>query len=222
MFAWIRSLMNLGDAGARSFTTPGPVTPAERGRLIESLDELIKTPGKACYQTLTRLASSTTKDEFINLLHCPALVGSAVRDGELVQEIDSPAKRKRTQLFNPSMVNLFVKGGNIQQSIFLLRKPMEGQNALSIKVFRIGRDPNSDVLMSDFAISREHAVVELEDDSYHLQDLASSNGTFVNGTRLGRDSLLLEEGDSIRFARYEFLFLGAGDLYELLKSLETP
>lgn len=221
MISWLKTLLSQEDGVSPRSSNGSPSGQASRSHLIDSLDQLIKTPGKACYQTLTQLAASTSKDEFINFVHCPALVGSAVRDGQLIQEIDPSGRRKLTQLFTPSLVNLFVKGGSIQQSIFLLRKPLAGQSSLSMKLFRIGREASSDLLMVDFAISREHAVIELEDDGYHLQDLASSNGSFVNGNRLGKDSVRLEEGDSIRFARYEFLFLGAGDLYELLKGLAS-
>ena len=114
------------------------------------------------------------------------------------------------------MVNLFVQGGNIEQSIFLLRKPLTGVSSSDIKIFRVGRDQNSDIQIVDVAISNEHAVIKLESDGYYLQDRASSNGTFVNGMKLDRDRVLLEDGDSVRIARYEFIFLGSGELYDLL------
>jgi hypothetical protein len=216
MFGWLKTLV-AGTSGSKRPGASGAITSAERRRLIKSLDDLLRTPGKACYQTLTRLASATTQEEFTDLVHCPALVGSAIRDGELMQQASAPAgKRKKTQVFSPSMVNLFVQGGSIEQSIFLFRKPLSGVSSSDMKIFRVGRDPNVDILMVDFAISGEHAVIKLESNGYYLQDLASSNGTFVNGTRLGRERVLLEEGDSIRFARYEFVFLNSGELHELL------
>lgn len=88
-----------------------------------------------------------------------------------------------------------------------------------MKIFRVGRDQNSDIQMVDVAISSEHAVIKLENNGYYLQDLASSNGTFVNGMKLGRERVLLEGGDSVRFARYEFIFLGSGELYDMLTGL---
>ncbi len=219
MFRWLKSLVG-GVSSSKGLGSPGAVTPAEQRHLIESLDDLLKTPGKACYRTLSRLVASTTPHEFIDLVHCPALVGSAVRDGELMQQAPAPlAKRKKTQVFSPSMINLFVQGANIEQSIFLLRKPLTGVSSSGMKIFRVGRDQNSDIQMVDVAISSEHAVIKLENDGYYLQDLASSNGTFVNGMKLGRERVLLEGGDSVRFARYEFIFLGSGELYDMLTGL---
>lgn len=216
MFRWLKSLVG-STCSSKGLRPSGAGTTAERHRLIESLDDLLRTPGKACYRTLSRLVASTTQHEFIDFVHCPALVGSAVRDGELMQQAPTPAaKRKKTQVFSPSMVNLFVQGGNIEQSIFLLRKPPTGVSSADIKIFRLGRDQNSDIQIVDVAISNEHAVIKLESDGYYLQDLASSNGTFVNGLKLDRERVLLEDGDSVRFARYEFIFLGSGELYDLL------
>jgi hypothetical protein len=219
MFRWLKSLVG-SVSHSKGLKSAGAATPAEQHHLIESLDDLLKTPGKACYRTLSRLVASTTQHEFIDLVHCPALVGSAVRDGELMKQGSEPvAKRKKTQLFSPSMVNLFVQGGNIEQSIFLLRKPLTGVSSSGMKIFRVGRDQNSDIQMVDVAISSEHAVIKLESDGYYLQDLASSNGTFVNGMKLGRERVLLEGGDSVRFARYEFIFIGSGELHDLLNGL---
>ena len=47
----------------------------------------------------------------------------------------------------------------------------------------IGRS-GADVPLSDSEISRAHAAVEIEDDLVTLVDLASTNGTFVNGNRI--------------------------------------
>jgi predicted Zn finger-like uncharacterized protein len=52
----------------------------------------------------------------------------------------------------------------------------------------IGRS-GADVSLSDSEISREHAAVEIADDIVTLVDLASTNGTFVNGTRIERADL---------------------------------
>jgi pSer/pThr/pTyr-binding forkhead associated (FHA) protein len=60
-------------------------------------------------------------------------------------------------------------------------------------------------------------VVEIRGEGYYLKDLGSSNGTFVNGSLIDDRGTLLKGGDSVRFARYEFLFLTADGLFELLK-----
>jgi len=52
----------------------------------------------------------------------------------------------------------------------------------------IGRT-GADVSLSDSEISREHAAIEVADDVVSLVDLASTNGTFVNGSRIERAEL---------------------------------
>jgi hypothetical protein len=185
---------------------------------MRSLDDLIKTPGKACYRTLVALATTSTKDDFIYAVHCPAFVGSGIRDGELerVSPTGPSGKAQKTQMFNPSMRAFLVEGASIEQSIFLLRKPIEGRVS-ELRQFTIGRTQANDILMNDYAISRAHAVVELRGESYYLKDLGSSNGTYVNGFLIDDRGTLLADGDMVRFARYEFQFLTASGLFELLK-----
>jgi pSer/pThr/pTyr-binding forkhead associated (FHA) protein len=62
----------------------------------------------------------------------------------------------------------------------------------------IGRNPTTDVTLLDESISREHALVLLEEesDSFQIEDLQSTNGTRVNGKRVR--SAPLEHGDEIQ------------------------
>jgi predicted component of type VI protein secretion system len=48
----------------------------------------------------------------------------------------------------------------------------------------IGRDGNNDLVMDSSAISRDHAVVKVEDGRWYLEDRGSFNGTYLNGTRV--------------------------------------
>ena len=53
------------------------------------------------------------------------------------------------------------------------------------KEFRIGRAPNSDLVLDDDYVSAQHARLQKVDDGWLLQDLNSTNGTFVDGVRIG-------------------------------------
>lgn len=56
---------------------------------------------------------------------------------------------------------------------------------------------NAVVFNDDSAVSRYHARIVLADDGYWLEDLGSSNGTFVNGQRL-ESAVLLGNGDQFK------------------------
>lgn len=84
---------------------------------------------------------------------------------------------------------------------------LNNQNNVSSKEFElikseitIGRDDGVDIVISTPAVSRRHARLMMEGNNYILEDLGSSNGTFVNGDRLiGRRSL--KAGDQIRLGQ---------------------
>jgi pSer/pThr/pTyr-binding forkhead associated (FHA) protein len=70
---------------------------------------------------------------------------------------------------------------------------------------KIGRGRRNHIIIHDNEVSREHCELTLVGDDYELRDLGSSNGTFVNGQRVGEDGWVLksdcivEIGDSITF-----------------------
>src|SRR6202044_3445667 len=50
--------------------------------------------------------------------------------------------------------------------------------------YRIGRDPQADVVVSDPRVSWDHAVLRHSGSNWLLEDFGSTNGTFVNGQRV--------------------------------------
>jgi pSer/pThr/pTyr-binding forkhead associated (FHA) protein len=60
----------------------------------------------------------------------------------------------------------------------------------------IGRDPSNDIVINDAEVSRKHARLLFQDELYVLEDLGSTNGTFINGQRL-ESPQVLEPGDMI-------------------------
>ncbi len=70
----------------------------------------------------------------------------------------------------------------------------------------IGRNPTTHITLLDEGISREHALVHFDEDApgYVIEDLASTNGTKVNGKRVR--SAVLAEGDEIQIGQTLFRF----------------
>jgi serine phosphatase RsbU (regulator of sigma subunit)/pSer/pThr/pTyr-binding forkhead associated (FHA) protein len=76
--------------------------------------------------------------------------------------------------------------------------------------FRIGRQPDNNLVLRDSRISRSHARIVAENGAYVLEDANSRHGTFVNGQRVERQSL--RNSDRIEF--------GSNDSFSLLFALD--
>ena len=80
------------------------------------------------------------------------------------------------------------------------------QHLLDSSALIVGRDPQSGLsLSSDDYASTRHARVEPRPDGVWVEDLGSTNGTFVNGDRLTRPHLL-RPGDVIRIGQTDLRF----------------
>ncbi|MGO9434081.1 MAG: sigma 54-interacting transcriptional regulator [Terracidiphilus sp.] len=69
----------------------------------------------------------------------------------------------------------------------------------------VGRDSANNLSLRDRAVSRRHFTISKSDAAFHLIDLESHNGTFVNGIPVRRK--LLTHGDTLRVGRCELVFL---------------
>ena len=69
----------------------------------------------------------------------------------------------------------------------------------------IGRRPDSDVFLDDVTVSRDHALVVRRGEEFHLDDLGSLNGTYVNRRRI--ESQHLVDGDELQVGKYKLTFL---------------
>jgi hypothetical protein len=72
---------------------------------------------------------------------------------------------------------------------------VKGQKWHSEKPLRIGRMPDYEICVDETSVSRRHAEVTLLDASWVVRDLGSTNGTIVNGIRVGPVGQQLQRGD---------------------------
>ena len=71
----------------------------------------------------------------------------------------------------------------------------------------IGRNRTSQIVLNNNTISKDHAIIEFDQDGNAIiKDLNSSNGTYVNGQRLKFNPIRLKTGDKITFGKYEAEF----------------
>jgi hypothetical protein len=69
----------------------------------------------------------------------------------------------------------------------------------------IGRSPDCDVFLDDVTVSRRHAELVRDGDTFTISDLGSLNGTFVNRKRI--ESAQLEDDDEVQIGKYRLTFL---------------
>ena len=86
-----------------------------------------------------------------------------------------------------------------------LTDPTGRAHALTGEVTMIGRAVENAIVVSSKRISREHACVRLEGWRVILEDLGSTNGTFLNGQRIS-EPVQLRDGDQIKVGDVQFVF----------------
>src|SRR5262249_6167517 len=88
--------------------------------------------------------------------------------------------------------------------LITLQGPEIGRKyALNTSPAILGRQLDCTICLDAKAVSRQHAQILCENGNYFVEDLQSSNGTFVNGTRiLGKTPLT--ERDTLQIGPYTF------------------
>jgi hypothetical protein len=69
----------------------------------------------------------------------------------------------------------------------------------------IGRRPYNDVVIDNLAVSGEHAALQMTGSEVFLEDLSSTNGTYVNGKAIKKQAL--NDGDTIEVGKYKVKFV---------------
>jgi len=184
----------------------------------ERLGKLLSASGRVSLASLRKMVREDDADVFVQFVRRPVLVGSAVRSGIISSQSGVASDElNRTQIFEPSrsQSDSFSASESLKHAIYPLVK---GEYpATPPGSFYIGRINGNDMIMPDYAISKRHAIIDVEEDGYYIRDAGSTNGTKLNGTKLGKKRVKLRDKDVIGFARYEFTFLYPKSLYHMLR-----
>jgi len=210
MLRWLSKLL----APTSGLSGPHAGSAADPARL----DSLLRTPGKAHQAILISFAQSVPLEDFVSVVYCPALVGSAIREGELTKAKSRSEEllKSATFHFSPAEVASFLEGRSIEQTIFLLRKEVDLASPSPPNRYTIGRGQDNNIRIVDFAISRLHAEIEYSSGRWLIRDCDSRNGTKINGRRIHSVPEALGDRDQVSLGRYEFTFLHPKSLYERL------
>ena len=90
----------------------------------------------------------------------------------------------------------------------LVKAPQGGTKELEVlhTPFTIGRKADNDLCLEDVAVSGHHARIAQIQKVLFLEDLHSTNGTFVNEQKIDRRQL--QDADSIRIGAHRLIFRG--------------
>jgi diguanylate cyclase (GGDEF)-like protein len=123
--------------------------------------------------------------------------------------VESEIKTRVTPFSEP-----YIATGAGQDCLVVIYAPSSNQLgkrfSLADGPVRIGRGAENDVVLHSDSVSRRHAGIEVRDGSYHVLDMHSTNGTYVND-ELVHDRQL-RRGDQIKIGDTIMKFLSGADL----------
>ncbi len=112
------------------------------------------------------------------------------------RKIDRPDEtHSAEEFFQRFSVTLVMTEGKATGSEFVLDR----------EAVVLGRGPGVDLNFDDTSMSRAHASFELTQDGFRVRDMASTNGIYLNGTRV--QSAELKHGDRLELGEHGFQYL---------------
>src|SRR5574337_821367 len=76
---------------------------------------------------------------------------------------------------------------------------------LSLRTPPLGRRPYNDIVIDNLAVSGEHAVLQMVGNDVFIEDLNSTNGTYINGRAIKKQ--LLAHNDTVEIGKYKIKYL---------------
>lgn len=92
--------------------------------------------------------------------------------------------------------------------------PLQGEDELVV-----GRAPDTELNLEDGSVSKRHAVLRWDAATQRctVQDLGSTNGTYLNASIRIRRETVLKDGDILSFGEVQYWFLLTPTLYQKLR-----
>lgn len=189
-------------------------------RSDQTVLQYMNDTGRVSLQTLERAAATMDVVTFEQFLCGPILVGAGVREGRILDRsaMAEPTTRKKTQLFIPRALieSAFKNSDSLRRALYPIIPRSQTTASGRMVTLEIGRvAAGNEIVVPDFAVSQKHARIRIQGKRYEIEDLRSTNGTQVNGSRIS-GVVKLREGDKVQFGRYEFDFTSPPALYALL------
>ena len=195
------------------------------------LSSMLGPSGRITLASLNWYFQESSRNDFIEFVQNPVLMGSALTSGYLSApkqvEEDSfgngdMSKRNQTVIVNSDehISKRSGPGTSLPYAIYpLVKRTDAGSPANS---FTIGRAKNTDMNMKDMAISKLHALIRISKGNYYISDCRSTNGSKLNGQGITEKPEILHDNDIISLGNYDFTFMSPGSLHDLLAKSKVP
>jgi hypothetical protein len=133
------------------------------------------------------------------------------------QAMGLPVNVQRTTVAKPEKVSAGALGLLFQFDELVVASvpPLAGIDQLTV-----GRQPDNDLVLDDPSVSKKHALLKWDEEkaACTVQDLGSTNGTFLNASVRIRRETTLKSGDILSFGEVQYWFLLTQMLHDKLKS----
>jgi hypothetical protein len=137
--------------------------------------------------------------------------GSEMDDGQTRVMQGPDTKKAREEFLSRCRASIVVLSGGAEGDEHILDKER----------ISMGRGPGADLEFPDNCMSRKHAVLELTRDGYRIQDLGSTNGVLVNGSRVQVSGLKHRDRFQIGEHTFQYVLEGRDPTLPTYKLPET-
>jgi pSer/pThr/pTyr-binding forkhead associated (FHA) protein len=96
-------------------------------------------------------------------------------------------------------------------AVLIVRSGVQAGDRFTLKgnVTKLGRHPDSEIMLDDITVSRRHATIQRTDEGYVVSDAGSLNGTYVNQERI--DRAVLRHGDELQIGKFRLVLFERAD-----------
>lgn len=159
--------------------------------------DIVDAKARVNHDLLMDFVSKNSISTFTEQAQHPFLVGKVLYDGEIkkragtadfntmkfsIAEVQTAVNNRINGTHTASLKEApadYEKNSGIANAIFMLRKKLYSTEP-NPNVITIGRTQDNDIVIADYAISKQHAQIIIFKDKYFIVDTGSTNGTSVN------------------------------------------
>ena len=96
-------------------------------------------------------------------------------------------------------------------AVLIVRSGVQAGDRFTLKgnVTKLGRHPDSEIMLDDITVSRRHATIQRTDEGYVVSDAGSLNGTYLNQERI--DRAVIRHGDELQIGKFRLVLFERAD-----------